>query len=532
MFALDGQHRITWCNGAAEELYGFSAGEVRGVAFGQATNCDWPPVGRSSESEQRYDGWSGQLRQQTHAGPGTLVDVSMVAQHQSGKVDRYIILARRAGAGLDELANALEERERFDALLSELSTQFSGLLEEEVDGAIESGLKKLVSFLGASRSTFTQVTPSGALVITHTYAVRGVVDPAPKGIVDDRFPWLVGEMRAGRAVILTTIKDLPPEAHDVRRMMELSGMKAGIAIPLHVGNSLVCVLTVGEFARERHWPLDLISRLRVAGEIFANAIARKQAKEQLQARQQELTHLARVVALSELASVIAHELDQPLTAIITNAQAGQHLLKQDVPDIAESREALGDIIADAMRASQIVRRERRLLRKAKPNVEALDLNEVIREIELFIRADAREHGSHVEASVSAKLPQVLADRVQLQQVVLNVTRNGIQAMTSQPREKRALRISATAVGQEVVVGVQDAGPPIDDARLAQMFEPFFTTKGDGLGMGLSISRSIVQAHNGRMWASRNQGQSGLTVHIAIPLAQGGAACLTHTTGPS
>ena len=298
-------------------------------------------------------------------------------------------------------------------------------------------------------------------------------------------------------------------------MMARSGMKAGVAIPLHVGKSLVCVLTFAASQEERDWPRELNSRLRVAGEIFANAVARRQAKEQLELKHRELTHLARVVALSELASVIAHELDQPLTAIVSNAQAGQHLLDLAQPDIAESKAALADIIADAMRTSEIVHRERRLLRKAKPNVEPLDLNDVVREIELFIRANARQHGSQVTFRLAPDLPKVLADRVQVQQVVLNLTRNGIQAMSAQPREKRLLWVSTTAAANEAVIAVRDAGAPISDECLAKMFEPFFTTKSDGLGIGLAISLSIIQAHGGRMWASRNEGP-GLTMNVSVP----------------
>jgi C4-dicarboxylate-specific signal transduction histidine kinase len=161
-----------------------------------------------------------------------------------------------------------------------------------------------------------------------------------------------------------------------------------------------------------------------------------------------------------------------------------------------------------------------LLRKAKPNVEVLDLNEVIREIDLFIRADARQHGSQVRMRLSPDSPNALADRVQLQQVVLNLTRNGIQAMGAQPREKRVLCVSTTVEENDAVIAVRDAGTPVDDDCLKKMFEPFFTTKSDGLGIGLAISRSIVQAHGGRMWASRNEGP-GLTLHVAVPLTPRG-----------
>jgi PAS domain S-box-containing protein len=525
VFELDARHRITYCNTAAERLYGFSAAEVAGLPFGQATHCNWPPaLNGPIASRESYDGWAGQVRQITPAGREMIVDISISVLHDLAKVGRFIIFSHEpAPPPQRESAVAWEERRRFDALLSDLSTQFSGLLEDDIDGAIESALRTLVHFLGVSRSSLAQLMADGALLVTHTYVVPGIM-PHPTVIADDQLPWLLRQVQAGKPVILSRVEDLPLEASHEREMMTRSGLKAKIAIPLHVGNSLVCVLTFGAFQEARHWSPELISQLRVAGQILANAVARRQAKERLELKQRELTHLARVVSLSELASVIAHELDQPLTAIVSNAQAIRHLLDQRRPDLTESKAALHDIIAAAMRVSEIVHGERRLLRKAKPNVERLDLNELVREIELFIRADARQHGSGVKIRLSTELPNVVVDRVQLQQVVLNLTRNAIQAMSAQPSAKRILYVGTVVKPEEAVLAVRDGGPPINDECLAKMFEPFFTTKSDGLGMGLAISRSIVQAHRGRMWATRNPGM-GLTFRVAIPRDQGGATCL-------
>jgi signal transduction histidine kinase len=442
------------------------------------------------------------------------VNVSIVELTEVEQARGFIVIAHEVAPQVD-LAVALSERERFDSLLSDLSTQFSGLLEDDIDQAIESGLVRLVNFLRADRSSFAELTPDGCLRVTHSCAVPGIQRP-PRGVADDRLPWLVRQLKEGRTVILPRTADaLPPDAIAEKAMMTHDGMKSGIAIPLHISKSLVCVLTFGVFRGCREWPDELVARLRVAGEIFANAIARRQARDLLQRKQQELAHLGRVVAMSELASVIAHELDQPLTAIISNAQASRHLLARQVPDIAESNAALEDIIADAMRASEIVHRERRLLRRGQQHFEPLDLNEVVSEVELFIRADARQHGAQVKTDLAADLPKVSADRVQFQQVLLNLTRNGIHAMSGQPRDQRVLRISTAFMPDDVMLEVRDSGPVVDEAHLSRMFEPFFTTKVDGLGMGLSISRSIIQTHRGRMWATRNEG-GGLTLHIAVP----------------
>jgi C4-dicarboxylate-specific signal transduction histidine kinase len=222
--------------------------------------------------------------------------------------------------------------------------------------------------------------------------------------------------------------------------------------------------------------------------------------------------------MSELASVIAHELDQPLTAILSNAQATRHLLALPQPDLAESHAALDDIIADTMRASQIVQRERRLLRKGQGAIELLDLNEIVSEIELFIRADARQQRCTCALDLAHGPLQVRADRVQLQQVLINLSRNGIQAMSDQPRDRRAMHIRTRGEGDEVLLEVADCGPGAGEESLERLFEPFFTTKPGGLGMGLAISRAIIQAHHGRIWATRNDA-AGLTFHIALARAR-------------
>jgi C4-dicarboxylate-specific signal transduction histidine kinase len=218
-----------------------------------------------------------------------------------------------------------------------------------------------------------------------------------------------------------------------------------------------------------------------------------------------------------MASVIAHELDQPLTAIVSNAEAARYLIEQPEPDTREAVEALHDVIDSAMRAAQIIQRERRLLRKSPQTMEQIDLNETIREIELFLRAEAKHRSSRINMELTPGLLPISGDQVQLQQVLLNLARNGLQAMNQQPVELRQLTIDSGIRDGEVVVRVIDAGPPIDDATLQRMFEPFYTTKPSGLGMGLPISRSILDAHHARIWATRNPA-GGVTMSVAFPLA--------------
>jgi signal transduction histidine kinase len=417
------------------------------------------------------------------------------------------------------LAAVLENRLRVEQLLADLCGRFSSLTEDRVDGEIELWMRRLAEMLGADRSSFAELGSNG-FSVTHTYAAPGF-DPYPKGLANNHLPWLTAQFTAGRQVVLSRIPhDLPEDADAERRYFTAVGMRSGVGIPVSVGGSVICVLTFGTFREPRNWPHEVISRLEIAGGAFGNAVARWRSKQRLDQQQAELAHIGRVAAMAELAAVIAHELDQPLTALVSNAEAVRIMLRAPRPDLADADDALIDVIDAGMRMAEIVRRERRLLRKSRESFESVDVNEAVHEIELFVRAEARRDGARLTFELQPGLPPVHGDRVQLQQVFLNLAHNALQAMCERPRDRRELNVRTLSSTREVTLSVTDSGPGVEESVLGRMFEPFFTTKADGLGMGLSISRSIVDAHHGRIWASRNAGGSGLTVYIAIPRKRG------------
>ena len=246
--------------------------------------------------------------------------------------------------------------------------------------------------------------------------------------------------------------------------------------------------------------------------------ALKAAQDQIRRQQAELAHVARVSAMGELAAAIAHELNQPLTAIRTNAQATRRMLARGAGEPAEFDEALADITADAVRASEIIRRLRDLLRKGDAERSPLDVNDLIREVEPFSRADVLEHSASFRMDLAPRLPRVMGDRIQLQQVVLNLIRNGSEAMRDAALERRELVVStALSAAGTIEVTVSDSGPPLSDEAFGRMFQPFYTTKPGGLGIGLSLSRSIIEAHGGLLWATRNLLESGITMHFTLPV---------------
>ncbi|WP_437627224.1 hybrid sensor histidine kinase/response regulator [Sorangium sp. So ce1151] len=258
--------------------------------------------------------------------------------------------------------------------------------------------------------------------------------------------------------------------------------------------------------------------LRAANERLARELELTRTAElKVQKAQDELAHLNRVSAMSELAASLAHELSQPLAAILSNAQAAERLLAHAPPDIAEARAALADIMADDRRAGQVIQRMRAMLRKGELSVAALDLDALIREVVRLMTSAALLAGTTVRIELAPGLPRVRGDGIQLQQVLLNLLVNALDAVARRPPEARLVVVrTRRADGGQVELSVADSGEGIPPADLERVFEPFFTSKPQGLGVGLAISRSIVEAHGGRLWAEHSPGE-GATFRCALPV---------------
>jgi PAS domain S-box-containing protein len=232
---------------------------------------------------------------------------------------------------------------------------------------------------------------------------------------------------------------------------------------------------------------------------------------------QELAHLMRVSTVGELSASLAHELNQPLTAILSNAQAAQRFMATDPVDVAEVREILNDIVQDNNRASEVIWRIRALLKKGEPEMVSLDPAAVIREAVQLLHTDAIGRGVHISVHYDANPATVCGDKVQLQQVMLNLLQNALDAMDARPASDRTVAVSITIESRQLVrVAVRDRGPGLPSDRLAMIFNPFVTSKREGLGLGLSISRTIIEMHGGRLWAENNTDQ-GATFYFTLPV---------------
>jgi PAS domain S-box-containing protein len=243
---------------------------------------------------------------------------------------------------------------------------------------------------------------------------------------------------------------------------------------------------------------------------------RRQAEEETRRHREALFHVDRVATMGELTASLAHELNQPLSAIVSNAQAAQRFLATDPPDLDEVRDILSDIVNDGSRASEVIGRLRTFLKRDVPDYHPLDLNEVIRDVITLVAKDAVIRNVSIVTELGADLPPALGDRIQLQQVLLNLISNGTDAMMNFDDDARRLIIRTEKDDQQSVkVTVRDFGVGLDEEDIGRVFEPFTTTKSDGMGMGLSISRTIIETHGGRIWATNNPDR-GATFSFTLP----------------
>jgi C4-dicarboxylate-specific signal transduction histidine kinase len=246
---------------------------------------------------------------------------------------------------------------------------------------------------------------------------------------------------------------------------------------------------------------------------------RKRAEEALHQAQVELARVTRVTTLGELAASIAHEINQPLAAIVADANACLNWLDADHPRLGQIREALGAIVSDGNRAADVLIRIRTLLARSVVAREPCQLDRIVADVLPLVRPELRHQGIALQMSLAADLPPVLGDRIQLQQVLINLLVNGAEAMRDVPAEQRRLVVRAACETVDhrpgAVVTVEDRGVGLGGLEPDRLFDAFYTTKPGGLGMGLSISRSIVEGHGGRLWATANP-DHGSTFHLALP----------------
>jgi signal transduction histidine kinase len=402
---------------------------------------------------------------------------------------------------------------------SELQDRVTELIEQqtaisEVLRAIASSPHDLQPIFDAILDSATRLCQAdiGALRLSEEGGLRRVAirgDPLLVSQALSSFPVLaekggyLGQLATsglpGHIRDLTAVED--NQRGDLWIEVARAGCRTGLFVPLLKDNEIVGTIALG---RKQVRPFTN-KQISLFGDFAAQAaIALESTRRERQYReaQMALAHANRVATMGQLTASIAHEIKQPIATARNNAAIALRFLDKSPPDVAEAREALTCIVNDADRTSDVVDRIRSLIKKAPPRKEVVDLNAAILEVTALTRSEAVKTGVTVGTQLAGELPHVQCDRVQLQQVMLNLIVNAIQSMSGVEDGNRELHISTVNIEPEgVCVAVRDTGQGLRQESLPRLFEPFYTTKPDGMGMGLSICRSIIEAHGGRLWAT-------------------------------
>lgn len=297
---------------------------------------------------------------------------------------------------------------------------------------------------------------------------------------------------------------------DIKAELLLKGSWEGEVLESTRNGKVVTILTRWSLSRDRH------GRPRAILACNNDITDARLAEEALHRSQVELAHISRVTTVGELMASIAHEVNQPLTAIITNAEVARRWLGRSVPDLEEARGAIDRAASDARRASEVIRRIRGLTRKGEPRYEAVDIETVVNETLNLLEREIQRHQVKVFCSFAGRLSPVRGDQIQLQQVLINLIMNGIQSISCRENSSRELHLSVREHKGQSVVEVRDSGVGIEAEHLTLLFDAFFTTKKHGMGVGLSICRSIIEAHGGQIWADSRSGE-GAEFSFSLPL---------------
>jgi len=482
--------KITDVNGATEAATGRSRGELIGSDF-----CDY-----FTEPAQARAGYEQVFRE------GTVRDYPLELQHRSGRVMSVLYNASvyrdESGRviGVFAAARDITERKRAEEALRESETRFRTFVDHATDaffmldfeqGTIIDVNRPACESLGHSREELIGKTP---------LAFDVNLDQATLDAMEER-------TAAGETVLF--------DRHWHRR-------KDGSLFPVEVHTSLF-------WRGGRRFLLkvarDISDRVRAEEAERSSEAERRRAGKALQEAQAELARVTRVTMMGELAASIAHEINQPLAGVVTSANAGLNWLAKNPPNLLKTRESMERILRDGNRAGEVLTRIRTLLKRTLPTKSRVSMSQIIRDVVVLAGGELRENNVELCAELDSSLPAIMGDSIQLQQVLLNLIMNAIEAMAGVANRGKTLRIRSELGNLDgktaVSVKVSDSGTGLSSTEAGRLFEAFYTTKPEGMGMGLWISRSIVEAHGGRLTAQSNHGP-GATFQILLPAETGGS----------
>ena len=434
-----------------------------------------------------------------------------MASVSKGRLKKTALPKRRARN------DAPRELQRFESVLSRALSAIARVSAHEIDREIERWQGEIGRTLDLDRSTIA-LTGQG---VTHRWNREKVPRVKYGTATMDISSWATMKVLNGEELIWAKISDLPEEAHDYKVWLRKNGPKSQVALPIRFGDSIIGGIMFGKFRAARDWPPLILQHLRLVAQVFANGLERKRVESELLKARSELAAASSSTMMGELAASIAHEVNQPLGAILANAQAARRLVSTIEQDPEKITSALNDIVDDARRAGEVVARVRALFKGGETQRALLDPVALLSEAESLLRSEAGMRKITLRIDSTPSLPAVLGDRVQLLQCIMNLAINAFDSIVSAQSQPRETTLSVSRdKGRWIRVSVRDTGGGIDPAISHRMFDPFVTTKSDGMGMGLLIAQSIVGSHGGRIWATTNP-DAGATVSFTLPTIPSG-----------
>jgi signal transduction histidine kinase len=422
----------------------------------------------------------------------------------------------------DRVARAVRERReaaRFESIVGELSAAMARVPADEVDREIELWLGKICRALDLDRSAvYERDSPDQPVRASHTW-VRPNFPPFPPNYDPEKLIQRSTELvMSGKTLVFARPSDIPVENQDTRRFVEKYGPKASAAIPMWAGGRVIGAVSFGKFRSAREWAPELLEQLALAVRLFGSAIERKQSEMAIRAVRTELRVASRRNVMSELVASLSHEINQPLGAILSNLGGVARLLSQGNPQPEMALEAVNSAIDDTKRTAEIVRRIRSMFKNQVERKTAIGIRALIGEVVKLTAGEAAVRKISVQMEVTPSGQRVIGDTIQLQQCVLNLVMNAFDAIEHANTDRRGVTVKVAPERTGWVgVSVCDSGAGIDPVVANRLFEPFVTTKSEGMGLGLLVTRSIVESHGGRIWATPNP-DHGTTFTFTLPIA--------------
>jgi signal transduction histidine kinase len=411
-----------------------------------------------------------------------------------------------------------EKIKRFDFLVDALSAAMARVPAEAVDHEIKDWLEKICLTLDLDRSAVYQCdAPGNKVRVSHTW-VRQNFPRFPRRFnpikVKNSTEWVL----TGNELVWSRPDDIPAEWKDLRRFVARYGPQASAIFPMWAGDRVIGGVSFGKFSSPRPWSRELLNQLALAARMFGSAIERKQAEAAARLARSELALTQRRSMMGELVGSLAHELNQPLGAILSNLEGLARLLSQDHWQPALASKAIKNAIQDAKRAGEIVRRVRSMFKSDDTHKAAIDVGPLINEVVELIGNEAAFRGITLRIDDSPDGLWIRADHIQLQQCLLNLLTNSFDAIAQLRSGTPEVTLSFAQEKEGWIrLSVRDNGAGVDPAVADRLFEPFVTTKPKGMGLGLLVTKSIVEGHGGRVWFSPNP-EGGTTFSFTLPSA--------------